>query len=539
MSKTLTPEEIDIPLTRSRFYRFFEFLPGFCSLSAVLLMPVLSLLEPVWGAIYVLFVISLVFVRGLAVLANSWLGYRALKLSSLVDWHQRLLDLESGHMFHYDKGEYDFARHAANVATVAQNRARFTSPNDLYHLIIIAAYNETLDVLEPTIKSLADSSSDIKKFIICLAYEERGGPEMERVALTLERRFKNTFYDFMIVKHPSGRPNEVIGKGGNITFAGRVMSQCLKQQKINSKHVIVTTLDSDNRPHHLYFDNVAYEFIVNQNRFHLSFQPVALFLNNIWDTTAPVRVSSAGDSIWNTVLTVRSHKLRNFASHSQPMWSLEQMDFWSTRTVVEDGHQYWRSYFFFCGNYDVVSIRLPIYQDAVLSSSYRRTLTDRFVQVRRWAYGVSDIPYTANMLRQNWQRLPLAESIFKFFDLFDGHIAWAATTIMVLLGGWIPAVFSQGDNMIVHQLPATISTIQTIAMLGIISTVFLFFRFLPMRPKRYNRFKMIIMWLQWLTFPITTVVYGSLAAFYAQIRLMTGRYLTKFDVTNKNFVVKD
>ena len=33
--------------------------------------------------------------------------------------------------------------------------------------------------------------------------------------------------------------------------------------------------------------------------------------------------------------------------------------------------------------------------------------------------------------------------------------------------------------------------------------------------------------------PITSIIYQSLAAFYAQTRLMLGKYMEKFDVTKK------
>ena len=33
--------------------------------------------------------------------------------------------------------------------------------------------------------------------------------------------------------------------------------------------------------------------------------------------------------------------------------------------------------------------------------------------------------------------------------------------------------------------------------------------------------------------PVTSILYQSLAAFYAQFRLMTGHYMEKFDVTKK------
>lgn len=532
-------DEIDIPLKRSRFYRLFEIIPGFLSIITMALVVVLSLVNPFWAAIYVLAVVVLVFVRGLSTLVNSWLGFSIINKTCAIDWHQRLQDLEIGVSFHNDKKELGFAEHLDNIEKYHLPTSDFPRINSIYHLIIIAAYNETVDVIGPTVQSLINSSSDKKRFIVCLAYEERGGETMANTAKKLQDKYQGYFFDFLTAEHPRDLPGEIIGKGGNITFAGKQMSLYLKDKQINSDNVIVTTLDSDNRPHQMYFDSVAYEFITHSNRQHMTFQPVALFLNNIWDAPALIRVSSSGDSIWNTVLTVRRHKLRNFAAHSQPMKALELMNFWSVRTVVEDGHQYWRSYFFFKGDYDVSPIRIPIYQDAVLSDSYRKTLVDRFVQVRRWAYGASDVPYVANMIKQHFRELPKAESTFKLFDLLEGHVTWAIISPIILLGGWIPSIFGRSGDVVVQQLPATISIIQTIAIVGLVSTVLLFFRFLPPRPKRYKKRRILWMMLQWATFPVASILYGSLAAFYSQFRLMTGRYLTKFDVTDKNTVIKD
>ena len=66
---------------------------------------------------------------------------------------------------------------------------------------------------------------------------------------------------------------------------------------------------------------------------------------------------------------MRSHTLKNFASHSQPLLALSEMGFWSKKTIVEDGHQYWRSLFFFKGNYEVLPIHVAIYQDAVMEET--------------------------------------------------------------------------------------------------------------------------------------------------------------------------
>lgn len=539
MAQPSLKQDFDIPVSRSVFYRLFEILPGFLSLTMVALAFILSAINPLWGSIYILAVIIVVFIKGLSLIANSWLGFRAMRRAALVDWRQRLFDLESGRPFHEDGTEYCHSDHLQNIKDYQSHPRFYPRVADIYHLVIIAAYNETADVLAPTVQSLINSSFDKSRMIVCLAYEERGGAPMRKTALAVTKRYKKYFYDFLAVEHPRDIPDEIVGKGGNITFAGREMSRYLHQHKIKSDNVITTTLDADNRPYQTYFDYVAYEFITRRNRQNLAFQPVALFLNNIWDTPAPVRVSAAGDSVFNTVNTARTHKIRNFAAHSQPMATLEKMDFWSVRTIVEDGHQYWRSFFFLGGQYDIVPIRVPIYQDAVLSSGYYKTLADRFVQVRRWAYGASDVPYVAEMIRRHHKSVPLAEAIYKFFDLLEGHVTWSSTAIVVLLGGWIPLLFGRGDNVFVHQLPFTISVIQTVAIVGIVSTIILFFQTLPIRPGRYNKWRTVSMWLQWAIYPVTAFFYGSAAAFYSQMRLMLGKYLTKFDVTDKNTVIKD
>jgi hypothetical protein len=41
------------------------------------------------------------------------------------------------------------------------------------------------------------------------------------------------------------------------------------------------------------------------------------------------------------------------------------------------------------------------------------------------------------------------------------------------------------------------------------------------------------MLLQWFLMPVTAIVYSAMAAFNAQTHLLLGKYLDKFDVTEK------
>jgi len=425
--------------------------------------------------------------------------------------------------------------HIENLRLMSANTESFPRPSQIYNAVIIATYNESYDIIAPTIKSVIKGTYDNKKIILTLAYEQRGGESTKLTAIRLQKEFGGIFYAFHIVEHPDGLPDEVVGKGGNITYAGHFLKKWLKTEGIEPKNVIVTTLDSDNRPYSSYFDYVTYEYIVHDDRKHLSYQPACLFFNNIWDAPAPMRVIATGNSFWNIISSMRPHTLRNFASHSQPMDALEEMDFWSTRTIVEDGHQYWRSYFYFNGDYSVLPIYVPIYQDAVLSDTFTKTLKAQFLQLRRWAYGASDVPYVAVRVFTSNRKVPFVGGFARLLRLLDGHVTLASVSILVAVGGFAPLLLnSEADRSIAaHQLPDVVSTIQQIALIGLFITIFLTFKMLPPRPEHYKRTRTFWMLAQWVLMPITAILYSSTAALYSQGRLFLGRYLDKFDVTDK------
>ena len=339
----------------------------------------------------------------------------------------------------------------------------------------------------------------------------------------------------MLSKHPDGLPNEVIGKGGNITWAGKNLQKFVDEKGIKYSDVIVTTLDSDNRPHKVYFDQVAYEYIVHEERLHMAFQPVSLFTNNIWDAPAVTRVVACTNSFWNLVCTMRPLDLRNFASHSQPLEALVGMNFWSVRTIVEDGHQYWRSLFYFDGDYEVYPIRAPIGQDAVLNDTLLKTLKAQWIQLRRWDYGASDVAYVGTYLFSKKRTVPFLTLFAKFVRLLDGHVTLAAIAPIVAFGGWVPLLFNiESRDLLSHNLPLVVSRIQMVAATMMFISILLSLKMLPPRPARYKKTKKIIMVLQWIISPVIAIVYSSFCAFYSQTRLMIGRYMEKFDVTKKS-----
>lgn len=534
-------KSLEIPLgKRTKQYRFFEILPGLLSYGAIILLIVLSFLNTVLASAYLLLIVLTALVRAVGIAYHTIKGNKELKRACAVNWYARLMELgdaEASYKRLKDKDykEYEFSNHKENLLAIASNPKKYPKPDEIINAVIITAYTEPFDVIEPTIKALTKVTYDKKNLLIFFAYEERGGEAIEATVKKLKSLYGDQFMDFVLSKHPKDLPNEVVGKGGNITYAGHRLKEYCDRNKIAYDKVIVTTLDCDNRPHPKYFDAVAYEYIVNENRNNMSYQPVSLFINNIWDVPAPMRVLATGNSFWNIISSVRPHTLRNFASHSQPLKALVGMNFWSVRTIVEDGHQYWRSYFYFKGNYTVQPILVPIYQDAVLSGTLKKTLKDQFKQLRRWSYGASDIAYVAMNIFTKDRDVPLMPALGRFIRLLDGHVTLACISFLVAFGGWVPLIVNPRASMLIaaQQLPDAISKIQQVAMLGIIVTIVISFQIIPKRPARYKWTKSIFMFTQWILMPITAILYSALAAYVAQTRLMFGKYLDKFDLTEK------
>ena len=158
------------------------------------------------------------------------------------------------------------------------------------------------------------------------------------------------------------------------------------------------------------------------------------------------------------------------------------------------------------------------------------------MQLRRWAYGASDVAYVGSHLFRRTRNVPFWAGIARFIRLLDGHVTLACMSILIAFGGWVPLIINgeAARSVAAHQLPDTVSILQQIALIGMVVAIFTSFKLLPPRPVRYTRRRNFLMLIQWILMPVTAIVYSSMAAFNSQTRLMLGRYLDTFDVTEKS-----
>lgn len=559
-------QSAEIVLTRrtwvdSRWFeRLLEIFPGALTWFFLLAPIILSFFLPLVVAYFIIAFDLIWLIKSLRLSLFLVRGYSRLYRRQTIDWQKRLDDLEqlpdsvadrqrqldrylSDHpkaknwLWLTKKQHREYSHYRTLKAYIQElaglNPGSVVKPSQLYNAVIIATYNETLQTLEPSIQALTEVNYPLKQMILVIAYEQRGGPQTEANAQALISKYGARFGHAMAIKHPDGRPGEGKVKGANMTYAAKQLTRYILRQGIDPENVIVTTFDSDHRPHPNYFAYLTYLYAADPDRIHKSYQPIPMFYNNIWDAAAPMRLIATGNSFWMIMQTIRPHLLRNFAAHAQGLRTLIETDYWHLTSIVEDGHQYWRSYFSFGGNHRVEPVFVPVYQDAVLASTYLKTFKGQYVQLRRWAWGISDFPYVVRHCLKD-RRISWLEKLQQNFRLIEGHFSWATAPLILTFVAWLPLYLNRdfADQLLAHQLPIITSRILTLAMIGLITTVIISLISLPPRPARYRRSRNLAMLFQWILLPLTAIVFSAFAAIDAQTRLMIGKYLD-WKVTEK------
>jgi hypothetical protein len=244
-----------------------------------------------------------------------------------------------------------------------------------------------------------------------------------------------------------------------------------------------------------------------------------------------------GSSAWQMIVSSRLSRLRNFSAHAQSLDALVATDFWSKTTIVEDGHQFWRSYFVFHGNHQVVPISVPIYQDAILGKTLFATIKEQYLQKRRWSWGVSDIPYIfEHALKDN--KIHWFDRLANAAISFEAHWSWSTGSLILALYSWIPIVINPEfrNSVLAYNFRLLYGDMVMIAYVGmvitlIISTLLL----LPQRRSRKTNWRIVFDWILTPVFlPITNIFFSALPALDSQTRLMLGIKPTVFRVTEKN-----
>jgi hypothetical protein len=525
-----------------KFERFLEIVPGAIAWSILIFPFLLAPIAPVYVAYFILGFDLYWFLKSLNMMRHLLRGFFGMWRNMKIDWLERCKKvskdpekflIELGKIYEKSKDKRDYLDYE-ELRNLQGHYDLIQNWEEIFQVVFITNYKEDFEITQPSYQAVLDSNFPNDRIITVACGEERDKDGFEVVKKKIKAEFSGKFKEMLFYCHED-LPGEVKGKGPNLTSAGHKFYAWLEKEhpEIKPENILLTTLDADHVVHHEYFSRLTYKYIIDPNRAHKTYQPVPLLTNNIWDTPAPNRITAVGSSFWQIVESMRPYRLRTFASHTQSLSTLLATDFWSTKTVVEDGHQYWRTYFVFNGEHYMVPLLIPVYQDCVLAETYWLTFKNQYLQRKRWAWGISDFPFIIRNFMKH-PEIPVGEKILQTWRHIAGSISWS-TASFLLAFAWIPLIFNRGfqDTILAHNLMIYSSGMLRLAWVGLFANIWVYFSLLPPKPDHHSKFRYIGMLLQWALAPVVAILLSSLPAFESQTRLMLGQSLNVFWLTPK------
>ena len=549
-------------LDRSRYRwlgRLLEMVPGTISW-AVLILPLWLSFSYPWLVAY--FVLSFDFYwlcRALWFSGAVIVAYRRISRVLAVDWTDRLerVGLLSAHLADIEahrsplEDPSEPGAFGVSVTGIPARAARrmkremeedlrrlralpspAPSAGELIHLALIPTYTESLEKLRHTVRALAEADWPAERKMCAIITRETDEGGIANVA-ALRAEFGDAFAEFIHILDPL-EPGIVIGKSSAMAWGGRYLYRLLVRERgMDPRLIMVTDLDADYRVHPQYFAYLAWVHLTDANRDTQLYQPIPYFHNNIWDAPVMQRLFAAVLTqlqMWRSVLP---EKLQSFGSYSTTLHLVHDVGYWATDAIPEDSRFYWKSYFRYGDRFRAVPLFMPIYGDAVRARGYWKSMAEQYLQARRWAWGVTDIPYVIeNAIAHSeisfWSRF------WRVMNLFGEHINWAIAPFVVMFGATVPLLINPAfaETTLGQNLPLFASVMLTIALIGLLVLVVVESRIVPPRPAHWGPVQRIASYVQWLGLPFVGIFFSNLPALDAQTRLMTGRYL-EYRVTEK------
>ena len=403
-------------------------------------------------------------------------------------------------------------------------------PDQITHCALIPTYTERYEVLRATVQALVDQNYPRELKVCAIITRTTDTQGIENV-IRLRDELGHHFRAFIHIRDPL-LPGIVVGKSAAMSYGGPVLRRHCDDLGLDPARTMVTDLDSDFRLHPQYFAYVTWNMLQAEHRLTTIWQPIPVFLNNLWRVPAAIRVSASMSTQWQMFLHQHPDRLVMFSSYTMPMKLLSEVGYWDNDVIPEDSRFFWKAFFHYGERLRVMPAFLPVYGDAPRARDYASTHASQYNQIKRWAWGATDIPYVSVRLLRH-PEIPLRLRLRRFRHLVLNHVAWATLPLLVFVGGWLPAL-----------VDLDYSLSPTAAILGLMTTVILTFaltntvvlimvdRAMCPRPAEWPWWRRLYSDLQLFLSPIVGLALSVIPALEAQTRLMFGAYI-EYKVTEK------
>ncbi len=479
--------------------RALEIMPGFVSWTLILFPLWGSFLFPWVVAYFILFFDVYWFYRSFSLAITAYIASRKIKSAERKDW-------------------LEIARPMENFETVS-------------HIVIIPNYKESFEKLRETIKSLANQTFPAKRIYVVLAMEKRE-PEGNARANKLIREFKDKFGDIFATYHPDIH-GEVKGKSSNESYAGKqAYGRLVTTGIINYDFATISSVDADSIFDPQYYAYLTHSFLSDPQKYSKFWQSANVNYNNFWNVPAPIRIISFFGSLWRTALLVQKDRLVSNSTYSLSLRLMHEIGYWDTDVIPEDYRIFFKAFFSKKGQVFMEPIFLKTSMDAPLSSSYVKSLKNKYQQERRWSWGVSDDP----LFIKWWFTVPEVPFFRKtmllinvLIDHFLWPVNWFIITIAANIMPFISPVFSR--TALGYNLPRLAGFILTLCLIATFAMLIIDFRQRPAHQKTSKK-RQLLFPLEFLLLPVVGFFLSALPALISHTQLMLGKRL-EYKVTEK------
>lgn len=399
------------------------------------------------------------------------------------------------------------------------------------HFVIIPNYQEPIHKLVETIETLVRSDYPHRSLYLVLAFEENELSAID-TAKILREKFGSRFVNIFTTFHPL-KPNELQGKASNQTFAAKIVDEYSKRNGWDPQNVLITICDSDSHMPKNYFSYLTYEYLKDpENKYHFYWAPVLLY-NNFWQLPFFVRIQATLSSILRLAFLSQKDKLIQISTYSTSLWLLRKIGFWDVDIIPEDWHVYLQAFFTFGKKVKTIPLYTIVNGDAVYSGGVIKTLTNRYEQEKRWAWGVSDIGYAFQKFFTT-PHIPAFTKLQKIFFLIETHLLWPTSFFVLTVSASVPPLINPlfKRTVLGFLLPKLSGLILTFSSLMLVVYIYLDIKLRNRVQIKTSLNFLPILIIQWYLLPLVSFVLSSLPALEAHTRLLLGKRI-KYKVTEK------
>jgi hypothetical protein len=220
------------------------------------------------------------------------------------------------------------------------------------------------------------------------------------------------------------------------------------------------------------------------------------------------------------------------STYSLSLKLLKKLGFWDVDVIPEDYRIFFKAFYRLHGQLWVDPIFLRTSMDSPRSSSFFKSLKNKYEQERRWSWGVSDDP----LFIKWWFTVPGVPFFRKtvilynvLLDHFLWPVNWFIITIAANITTLVNPVFSR--TTLGYSLSRTAGIILTSCMVALIAMVAIDFR---QRPKNseVSKIRQILFPLEFILLPVVGFFLSTLPALISHTQLMFGKRL-EYKVTEK------